>query len=50
MPKGYVYFAYNYFAFNQPYLAEGKIASVVLLPNEAKKFIILDGQIRTASD
>jgi len=27
--------SYNYFAFNQSYLAEGKIASVVLLPREA---------------
>jgi len=26
----------QYFAFNQSYLAEGKIASVVLLPHEAK--------------
>jgi len=28
--------SYNYFAFNQSYLTEGKIASVVLLPHEAK--------------
>jgi len=29
--------SYNYFAFNQSYLAEGKLAaSVVLLPHEAK--------------
>jgi len=27
---------WNYFAFNQSYLAEGKIAPVVLLPHEAK--------------
>jgi len=28
--------SYNSFAFNQSYLAEGIIASVVLLPHEAK--------------
>jgi len=28
---------WNYFAFNQSYLAKGKIAPVVLLPHEAKK-------------
>jgi len=28
--------SYNYFAFNQSYLAESKIASVVLLPHEVK--------------
>jgi len=27
---------WNYFAFNQLYLAEGKIAPVVALPHEAK--------------
>jgi len=31
MPKGCVYFA-----FNQSYLAKGKIAPLVLLPHEAK--------------
>jgi len=29
-------YSYNYFAFNQSFLAEGKIASVVLLSHEAK--------------
>jgi len=48
MPKGYVYFAS---LGNQSYLVEGKIASGVLLPHEAKqKFMILHGQIRTGSD
>jgi len=28
--------SYNYFAFNQSYLAKDKIASVMLLPQEAK--------------
>jgi len=44
MPKGCVYFAssmrqkncWNYFAFNQSYLAEGKITPVVILPYEKK--------------
>jgi len=29
---------WNYFAFNQLYLAEGKIAPVVLLPREPNKY------------
>jgi len=28
---------WNYFAFNQSYLAKGKIALAVLLPHEAKE-------------
>jgi len=37
---------WNYFAFNQSYLAEGKIAPVVLLLYEAKqKYLVLHGQI-----
>jgi len=33
---------WNYFAFNQSYLAKGKIAPVVALPHEAKyKYMIL---------
>jgi len=42
---------WNYFAFNQSYLANGKMAPVVLLPHEAKyKYMILHWRIRTASD
>ena len=41
----------NYFASNQLYLAKGKIAPVVLLPDEAKwKYMILHWRIRTESD
>jgi len=43
--------SYNYFPFNESYLTESKIPSVVLLPHEAKeKFIILHGRVRTGSD
>ena len=42
---------WNYFAFNQSYLAKGKIATAVLLPHEAKqKYMILHCQNRTGSD
>ena len=42
---------WNYFAFNQSYLAEGKIAPAVLLRHEAKeKRMILQWRIRTGSD
>ena len=41
----------NYFAFNQPYLAKGKIAPVVVLPLEAKyKYTILYWRIRTGTN
>jgi len=59
MPKGCVYFAstmrqkhcWNYFAFNQLHLAEGKIAPVLILPYEKKlKYLILHWRIRTGSD
>jgi len=42
IPKDCVYLAHeakvllDYFAFNQSYLSKGKIASLVLLPHEAK--------------
>ena len=42
---------WNYFAFNQSYLAKSKIAPVVVLPHEAKyKYMILHSRIRTGSD
>jgi len=42
---------WNYFAFNQSYLVEGKIAPVVLLPHEAKwNYMILPWRIRTGAD
>ena len=42
---------WNNFAFNQLYLAKGKTAPVILLPNEAKqKYMILNLRIRTGSD
>jgi len=42
---------WNYFAFNQSYFAEGKIAPVVVLPHEAKYIhMILHWHIRTGSD
>jgi len=38
----------NYFAFNQLYLAKGKIAPIVLLPHETKqKNMMLHWQFRT---
>jgi len=43
--------SWNYFDFNQSYLAKGKIAPVVLLLHEAKqKNMILHGRISTGSD
>jgi len=42
---------WNYFAFNQSYLAKGKIAPVVVLPHDTKYMhMILHGRIRTGSD
>jgi len=42
---------WNYFAFNQSYLAKGKITPVVALPYEAKHiYMILHWRIRTGSD
>jgi len=42
---------WNYFAFNQSYLAKGEIAPVVLLLHETKsKYMILHWRIRTGSD
>ena len=42
---------WNYFAFNQSYLAKGKIAPAVPLPHEAKeKWMILHWRLRTGSD
>ena len=42
---------WNYFAFNQSYLAEGKIAPVVILPYETKwKYLLLHWRIRTGWD
>ena len=41
---------WNHFAFNQSYLAEGKIAPVILLPHQAKqKHMILHWRITTGS-